>query len=179
MLEIVFTEFTNLVERNFGLEVMEDILKSSELNSKGIYTEVGNYDYTEVLLLVTHLSERVNVPAQDIVKGFGIHLLSFFSKKYSVFFKECDNSIQFLKMIDCYIHREVRKLYPEAELPVFTFLEDGDRFVLMYESTRPFALLAEGLIMGTIDYYHDNLNLETVDKSEGQGTKAHFILSKG
>ena len=51
------------------------------------------------------------------------------------------------------VHVEVRKLYPDAELPSFVTRWEGDAFVLEYRSQRPFAALAEGLLRGAIVHW--------------------------
>ena len=49
---IVFTEFLDLVEDKFGLEMVDKIIQSSDLESGGIYTSVGTYKFSEMLQLV-------------------------------------------------------------------------------------------------------------------------------
>jgi len=52
------------------------------------------------------------------------------------------------------IHVEVRKLYPDAELPTFTCdTSTPGRLTMLYRSSRPFADLAEGLIAGCIAHF--------------------------
>lgn len=55
---IVFTEFLELVEDKFGLEMVDKIISSSELESGGIYTSVGTYSFSEMLQLLQHLSDN-------------------------------------------------------------------------------------------------------------------------
>jgi len=38
---IVFTEFLDLVEEKFGMEMVDKIITQSELESEGAYTAVG------------------------------------------------------------------------------------------------------------------------------------------
>ena len=38
---IVFTEFLDLVEEKFGLEMVDAIISQSKLESKGVYTSIG------------------------------------------------------------------------------------------------------------------------------------------
>ena len=42
---IVFTEFFELVEDKFGLEVVQQIIDECKLESEGIYTSVGTYSH--------------------------------------------------------------------------------------------------------------------------------------
>ena len=51
---LVFTEFLEMVESKFGLEVVDNIIEHSELPSGGVYTSVGTYDFNEMLSLITN-----------------------------------------------------------------------------------------------------------------------------
>ncbi len=42
---IVFTGFLELVEDKYGLEMVDEIITNSNLESKGIYTSVGTYSF--------------------------------------------------------------------------------------------------------------------------------------
>ena len=63
---IVFTEFLDLVEEKFGLEMVDDIINSSDLLSGGAYTSIGTYDFAEMHQLITHLSANTDIPINDL-----------------------------------------------------------------------------------------------------------------
>lgn len=84
---IIFTELVEMVEATFSPELMDELMEEADLPSKGIYTSVGTYDHTEILTLVTLLSEKVNVPVVDLVKAFGQHLAGRFVLQYPMFFE--------------------------------------------------------------------------------------------
>ncbi|MCP4964259.1 MAG: hypothetical protein GY926_03390 [bacterium] len=64
---VVFTEFVEMVEEKFSPEIAERIIESSDLPSQGIYTAVGTYGHTEMLQLVTRLSEETGIEVPDLV----------------------------------------------------------------------------------------------------------------
>lgn len=178
---IVFDEFTEMVEATFGDEMLDDIIDEQidNLPSGGAYTSVGTYDHSELVTLVVALSEKTNIPVPDLVHTFGLHLATVFASKFPSFFEECDNTYSFLKKIDNHIHVEVHKLYPDAELPKFSFEEiDDKRLNLTYESTRGFADLARGLIEGTSKYYKENLTIKSDDQSSENMQKVVFLITK-
>ena len=51
------------------------------------------------------------------------------------------------------IHTEVRKLYPDAQLPQFDCTRSDDGLKMLYSSPRHFGDLAEGLIKGAVAYF--------------------------
>ena len=68
---IVFTEFLEMVESTFGLETVDYIIENSNLESEGIYTSVGTYDFIEMVNLITKLSEKVKIPVNTLVYEYG------------------------------------------------------------------------------------------------------------
>lgn len=176
---IVFSEFIEMVEDVFSPEIADQIIMDCDLDSEGAYTSVGTYDHKEILKLVTRLSELTDTSVPELVKAFGKHLLGRFHQMYPVFFQGINNSFDFLSTIEEHVHVEVLKLYNDAELPTFkTESPDPNTFIMIYQSKRPLADLALGLIMGTIDYYQENISIEVTDLSNGQGNHSRFTLKR-
>ncbi len=176
---MVFTEFLEMVEDQFGWEIAEDIVEESNLPSGGAYTAVGTYDYQEMVAMVVTLSKKTEVAIPDLLKAYGKHLFGRFNSLYGNFFEGVDGTFQFLSTIDQYIHVEVRKLYPEAELPKFEYEHPNDHTLIMiYSSKRPFADFAEGLLIGCIDHFGESVTIEREDLNAADGTEAKFTLVK-
>ena len=96
---------------------MDDLIEACYL-SGGAYTAVGTYDHTE-MPLVAALSRQSNTPPNELLERFGQHLIGCFRVSFPDFFKAAPTLFNFLESIDLHIHVEVRKLYPDAELPEF------------------------------------------------------------
>jgi hypothetical protein len=176
---MVFTEFLEMVEEKFSPDTAERIIEASELQSGGVYTSVGTYDHHEMIALVTCLSRETGIPAPDLLRAFGEHLFERFHHLFPKYFEGVPSAFDFLRRVDDYVHIEVRKLYPEAELPTFTCeMPRPDQLSITYRSTRPFAALAEGLIRGCIAYYGEPIEIGVEDLSEGAGTGARFLLTR-
>ena len=174
---IVFTEFSDMVESEFSPEILDEIIIESNLQSQGSYTSVGTYDYTEMLQLVTKLSEKTSIPTDELLYAFGGYLAKRFSVLFPDFFSEAGKVFDFMKSLDNHIHVEVNKLYPDAELPKFEF-DDSDPtcLIMEYRSTRGLAMLAYGLICGVIDYYNEPIYVEIEEIDGHKHTK--FLLKQ-
>lgn len=176
---IVFAEFIELVEDKFGFDMADEIIEESDLPSGGAYTSVGTYDHEEMLQLVTRLSEKTGISVEDLVKTFGEHLLVRFTEGYPGFFENVDSCFEFLDTIENRVHVEVKKLYPEAELPTFESQFDSDnRMILTYTSKRPFSALAYGLISGSATYFNETIDIEMDDQSSPELTKVVFTMTR-
>ena len=163
---VVFREFIDLVEEAYGLEKLEGLMSACTMHSQGAYTAVGSYDHQELMSMVSKLSDTENITPKKVLFMLGRYLHRTFLEQYSDFFKDQD-TFSFLKSIDSHIHIEVIKLYPDAELPKFEYnQEDSNTLAVHYKSTRPFADLAEGLILQTIEHFGESISLQQC----GEGT---------
>lgn len=175
---IVFTEFIEHVESSFGLELADKLLEETPLESQGVYTSVGIYNYKELITLVTALSKHVNMEANTLVHSFGHYLFGRFFTLYPRMFDGIDNAFDFLAQVEDYIHVEVKKLYSNPELPTFEYEHPSkNKMVMIYKSKRPFADLAEGLITACIEHFQENISLAREDVPHPELNCTHFILT--
>ena len=65
-----------------------------------------------------------------------------------------------MEKIDGHIHVEVKKLYPDAELPSFETERMGKDMKMTYRSERKFSDLAVGLISAASEHYKTPLGIE-------------------
>lgn len=167
---VVFTEFIEMSEDQFGFETVDRVIRKSKLPSHGIYTAVGTYDHSEIVALVTNLSQESGLGVADLVQTFGRHLMKRFTEMFPDFFDVSD-VLEFLEHVDGYIHGEVRKLYPDATLPkIATERQDAQTLIVTYQSDRHMADLAEGLIHGAIAHFATPVSCTRVDLPD-QDTK--------
>lgn len=157
---VVFTEFMEMVEETFSPEILDTIIEKSDLPNDGAYTAVGTYDHQEIVRMASNLSEQVQLPVSDLLEVFGKHLFSRFTVLFPSFFSQEQTAFKFLKNIDSYIHVEVKKLYPEAELPRFFYEQTSPAtLVLYYLSSRHFEDLAVGLVKGCLLHFKQELKV--------------------
>lgn len=174
---MVFTEFFELVDDTFSFETSEKLIEISDLPTQGVYTAVGTYDPAEMFTLVGNLAKLTNTTVPFLLKTFGRHLFGRFLTSFPQFFEGVNSSLEFLPLVDSYVHIEVRKLYPDAELPSFscTTPESGS-MIMIYRSKRNLPDLAEGLILACIDHFGESLQV-TRQTGEGSTPETHFFIT--
>jgi hypothetical protein len=176
---IVFTEFLEMVEQKFSADMVDDILDGCELASGGIYTAVGTYDHGEIVQMVLKLAELSQIEVPVLINTFGQHLFGRFYQLYPLFFDGITNAIDFISRIEDVIHREVRKLYPDAELPRFeTERQTADELVVIYRSPRHFGDLAEGLMQACISHFGQPILLTRQDLNDQADQPVRFIMQR-
>jgi hypothetical protein len=164
---MVFTEFLEMVEAKFSADMVDDIIDDANLPNGGAYTAVGTYDHAELVQMVVALSKRTDVPVPALVHTFGVHLFGRFHALFPAFFQGVTTALDFLEGIETVIHTEVRKLYPDAQLPQFDCTRSADGLQMLYSSPRHFGDLAEGLIHGAIAHFGDRLEITRHNQPNG------------
>lgn len=164
---MVFTEFLEMVESKFSADMVDDIIEDSDLPSGGAYTAVGTYDHAELVAMVGALAQRSGLPVPALVHAFGLHLFGRFYALYPGFFEGTSNALDFLEGIETVIHTEVRKLYPDAQLPQFDCARSASGLDMVYSSPRHFGDLAAGLIQGAVAHFGDAVSVNRHDLPDG------------
>lgn len=173
---MVFTELMDLVDARFGPEVLEQTLDAA--GSSGSYTAVGSYPHQEIVAIVLALSARTGVPVPTLLTVFGEHLFLRFTQLYPEFFAEGMDTFAFLQTIEEHVHLEVRKLYPDAELPTFTTaIQPDGALEMVYRSRRAMGDLALGLINGAVVHFGESISVHREDQSPG-GDCVRFLLRR-
>jgi hypothetical protein len=176
---VVFREFIEMVESTFSPAMADEIIEASDLSTDGAYTSVGTYDHREMVQLAVHLSERTGIALPTLLHAFGKHLLGRFAVMFPNHFAGRRSTFDFLAILDNKIHVEVKKLYPDAELPVFDHsFDDPAVMSFVYRSKRPFADLADGLIAGCIAHFQERIEVTREDYPCDVGAHTRFILRK-
>ncbi len=158
---IIFTEFLDMVEMKFSIDTVDQIIEASNLESGGSYTSVGTYPHTEMTELVVNLGRVTGIPVKDLLIAFGNYLFNRLATMYPNFVVFENGLLSFLESIENHIHIQVKKLYPDAELPKFnTKLIHEKKIEMIYLSERHLGDLAEGLLMGAIEYFKQEASLK-------------------
>jgi len=177
---MVFTEFLELVERTHSAELVDTLIEESELPSGGAYTAVGNYDHREMVRLLVALQKHTGQPVPSLLRWFGEHLYVSLAKGFPGFFEGKTHAFEVLEGIESVIHTEVRKLFPDAELPGFEVSRPrAGCLVLDYRSPRCMEDLAHGLLTACIRQFGGAITIEREPLGAAQAGETRFTLLDG
>lgn len=175
---IVFTEFLDLVEDKFGLEVVDKIITQSNLESGGVYTSVGTYKFSEMLQLLQHLSEHTAISIDDLLLVYAEHFFSVLEDSYPGLLATYKDPIEMISSIENHIHVEVRKIYPDAELPTFKVIKKTENSLeLIYKSSRAMHHFGLGLMNKTFEHFNSSATI-VLEKIKEDGTEVKFLINK-
>jgi len=175
---IVFTEFLDLVEEKFGLEMVDAIISQSKLESKGVYTSIGTYSFSELLQLLQNLKIQTGISIDNLLLIYGEHFFSVIETNYKDLLSSYNDPIEMLASIENHIHVEVRKIYTDAELPTFIIKEKTKKtLILIYKSSRSMHHFGLGLMNKTFEHFNSKATI-ILEKIKKDGTEVKFIITK-
>jgi len=167
-----------MVEEKFGYEVTESMITNAKLPSNGAYTAVGTYDHMEMYSLIGELHKSTKIPVPDLMHAYGLHLFGALAKNYAPMLSNLNSAFDMLQSVEKYIHVEVKKLYPDAELPQFeTTLENESTLVMIYHSERKMSDVAAGLIEACLAHYGESATVQK-EMITADGSKVKFEIVK-
>ncbi|NIZ63512.1 guanylate cyclase [Sedimentitalea sp. CY04] len=177
---MVFVELFRMAETVMSEDELDDIIDKADLQSDGAYTSVGNYPCGELIQLVVAIGERLDVPIAALQTQFGHWMFDRFVKGYPEFFEGKKDAFEMLEAIDGEVHVEVRKLYPDAELPVFQTerYAEGEGLKMTYASDRPLNHFCLGLIEGCIEHFKSPADIKMHDITSDNRCQAEFLIER-
>lgn len=175
---IVFTEYLDFVEENFGYEIVDQLITTCDLPSGAAYTSIGSYEFDELVQLLIKTCEITKKEADYLLKKFGWHMFGLFTQSYPQFFTATESSFDILSTLDDKIHPEVLKLYPDAELPRFKIEKrEENELVMIYRSSRKMGDFAEGLIEASMSHFNEKGTVQS-EQLDQNGEVVRFTISK-
>lgn len=157
---IIFNALEEFVLENADMETWNSIIDDNDLSSGGAYTSGVTYDDAEIVALATTLCEKLNLPLSDGLKVFGEFLFSFLLNRGPVELKAYDTPQLLLQDLEDVIHKDVKRIHPEAYTPFFEYVASGENEgELTYRSKRKLCAVAEGLIQGLAKHFSKEATL--------------------
>lgn len=175
---VVFTELVEFVENALGFEVADKMIEMAKLSNHGAFSQGGNYPFEHMVKLLDSLSKITGKTPNELLYIFGEHLFSILVKLYAKDIKNIGGALEFVHSVDNFVHIEVKKLYPDADLPSFITQEKSkNHLVLIYKSEKRLEAFAHGLIVACGKYFNEILDVkyETISQNPYE---VKFLINK-
>jgi len=175
---VVFTEMIEFVEEAISFDVADKMIEMAKLDNNGAFSQGGNYPFSDLVKLLAALSEITGKSKDELLFIFGQYLFSVLVKLYGKNIKEVGSSLDFIDSVEHYVHVEVKKLYPDADLPTFkTIQKDEKQLTLIYSSEKKLESLAHGLISSCGEYFGEKLTI-TFKTVSTEPYQVEFLIKK-
>jgi len=131
-----------------------------------------------MLQLLEHLSKKTDLSIDNLLLVYAEHFFGVIEDSYPGLLATYKDPIEMISSIENHIHVEVRKIYPDAELPTFEVVEKTkDSLVLIYTSSRAMHHFGLGLMNKTFEHFDATATIE-LEKIKEDGTEVRFIINK-
>ena len=158
---IIFNALEEFVLENASMEVWNDVLEASKVESGGAYTAGISYKDEEIVALATALCNILELSLNDGLKVFGEYLFEFLLNKGPIELQEYGSAQKLLVEIEDVVHRDVKRVHPEAYTPLFEYTpKTEDSGTLTYLSKRKLCIVAEGLLTGAAKHYGQTVTMK-------------------
>lgn len=176
---MIFVELIKMAEDAFGEEAVDDALDKANLENGGAFTTVGNYPCSELVKIVSAFSEHSGISPEVLQRKFGHWMFESFVVHYPQFFEGKKDSFEMLEAVDGEIHVEVKKLYPDAELPNFaTERVTPEHLSMEYSSPRPLVDFCKGMIEACVNQFDEKANIQHCPSDTNENT-TNFSIRLG
>ena len=155
---IIFNLAEEVVSRAHGEDVWDQILDGAGLS--GSYTSLGSYPDDDLFAILAEAGRLLGSDPQTVLRQVAEGAMPLLAKRYPHFFDAHQDTCSFALTLNDIIHPEVRKLYPGALVPMFSYDRHGPNSLTMgYTSERRLCLLAEGFMTGAARHYGQQLTV--------------------
>jgi len=151
---VLFNMAEEVIVAAHGEDTWDRALDDAEL--EGAYTAVGTYPFEDLVKLLDAAASILGCSRTDVLHTIGEGAIPVLADRYPAFFVDHTSTRSFVLTLNDVIHSEVRKLYPDAEVPAFEFdfdPADTTRLQVGYSSPRRLCGLAEGFITGAARHF--------------------------
>lgn len=155
---IIFNLAEEVVIREHGDDLWDAVLEGARVS--GSYTSLGSYPDADLMAIAASAARLLGTEPRAVLRHVAEGAIPLLAARYPHFFTPHVDAQSFVLTLNDIIHPEVRKLYPGADVPSFSYDVHGDDAVtLRYESERRLCMLAEGFITGAATHYGQQVEM--------------------
>ena len=155
----IFIEYEKFALTHLTYKVWEEILVENELQDRQ-YSPVALYPDTEMQALLRGVSSRTQMPEEELLELFGIHLVPDLMKVYRAYINPEWRTLALLEQAEKTIHVSVRKSTAGAAPPILQVVRSGHNEIeIRYVSERKMIELGVGIIKGLAQFFNETDNI--------------------
>jgi len=174
---IVFIELLQTLERHHGTKTLQSVIEKANLPNNGVYNSEEFYSFDELGKIISAISKETKTDTPLILRDLGKHLFQKLAVLYPEIPTKKANALEFIASVETYIHPEIRKIYPNAQLPKFVIeKQDVQSLTMLYISDKKFEAFVWGLMLGCAEYYKQALDIEYTPVEKQQNYSVRFKI---
>lgn len=159
---VLFNVVEDVVTEALSADAWDDVLDAAGVD--GSYTSLGTYPDGDLFAIVQSTADLAGLSVDETLRLAGRLGFKHLVGRNPSLVEGYADWQQLVSALDDIIHPEVRKIYPDAEVPGFaTMPTDDEALHVTYTSRRGLCALAEGLIEGAGAWFGRQVTVEQTD----------------
>lgn len=155
---ILFNVVEDVVTEAASADAWDDVLDAAGV--AGSYTSLGTYPDADLVAIVQAAAEHTGLSVDDTLRLAGRLGFKYLAGRNPELIEGLTGWRELISALDDIIHPEVRKVYPDSEVPGFATVEAGAALRVTYTSRRGLCALAEGLMEGAGAWFDRRLTVD-------------------
>jgi hypothetical protein len=155
---ILFNVVEDVVTEAMSADAWDDVVEAAGVD--GSYTSLATYPDSDLPPLVDAIAAAADLSADETLTLAGRLGFKHLAARNPHLLDGIEGWQHLVESLDSIIHPEVRKIYPDAEVPGFATTTTPDGLRVVYSSRRQLCALAEGLVIGGGVWYGCELEVE-------------------
>lgn len=155
---VLFNVVEDVVTEALSADAWDAVVDESGVG--GAYTSLGTYPDAELGEIVCAAARAAKISETETLRLTGRLGFKHLVRRAPHLLDGIDDWKSVLRSLDEIIHPEVRKIYPDADVPGFSATDDGEVLVMVYTSKRGLCALADGLVVGSGEWFGAALSVE-------------------
>ncbi len=178
----IFNIYEDFVVDQYGRDSFEDHLTECKeaLVTKEPFVGPATYPDSDLLVMLEKGCARFRLSLPILLKNLGRFTFAKLADKLPNFRERFPDAKSVLIGLNDMIHVEARKLYRDAQPPVFVVQEiSANKLSLTYVSKRKLYDLVDGLLLGLADYYGIKIEVKKILLDEASTKTCMFEIDFG
>lgn len=143
MVDMILRELADFLEPQVGEDAAAALLRSAR-----------QHPARDLRRLFAEIEPDLGVDEEELLRRFGRHLFPRLAALYPAVFDGLRTWRELLLQMAPRVHEELYKLQPDAEFPTLACRPlAGEAIEVEYRSPRNLGSLAEGMLLGCLDYF--------------------------
>jgi hypothetical protein len=174
---LFFTELLELIETDYGLAVLDQVIRTAVPVTDGVYTSMGHYDPQEFFGLVSALSVEMNQPRSTFLRSFGRHFFRCLLERNKRVFDKYPSAIRAIQDVNSLV-RATRIFSFEEQPPQAEFWAVGPAaWQLTIRSQLPIGEMALGALEACIAYFDEPLEVSQQEVTADSKITTRFDIT--
>lgn len=157
---VLFNVVEDVVTEALSADAWDDVVDAAGVS--GSYTSLGTYPDEELVAIVAAVSQTAGLTIDETLRLAGRLGFKHLARRNTQLLAGLDDWQGVVASLDDIIHPEVRKIYPDADVPGFDATPIDDGYSVTYRSERGLCSLAEGLLLGAAEWFGHTVTVEQV-----------------